>query len=81
MHGRLGQIGLQIDNDPKAHVVAFWEKIDSVIPPNGRLYFVRGGQGTAIGFGAMRKLDDTSAEMKHLYVHDDHRVRAWVVVW
>ena len=72
MHGRLVQIG-QLENDPEAHVAAFWEKIDSVIPPNGRFYLVRDEQGTAIGFGAMRKLDDTSAEMKHLYVRDDHR--------
>ncbi|WP_424972670.1 GNAT family N-acetyltransferase [Dinoroseobacter sp. S76] len=72
MHGRLIQIG-QRDNDPEAHVAAFMEKIEGVIPPNGRFYMVRDELRAAIGFGAMRKLDDTSVEMKHLYVRDDHR--------
>ena len=72
MHGRLVQIG-QLDNDPKAHVAAFMEKIEGIIPPNGRFYMVRDELGAAVGFGAMRKLDDTCVEMKHLYVRDDHR--------
>ena len=72
MHGRLVQIG-QLDNVPKAHVAAFMGKIEDIIPPNGRFYIVRDELGVAIGFGAMRKINDTSAEMKHLYVRDDHR--------
>ncbi|MDP2517904.1 GNAT family N-acetyltransferase [Shimia thalassica] len=72
MHRRLMQIG-QFDNDPKAHVAAFMDKIEGIIPPNGRFYIVRDELGIAVGFGAIRKLDDTSVEMKHLYVRDDHR--------
>jgi|GEM_PF-1122664 len=72
MHRRVMESGAPANN-PASHVSSFWKNIDAVLPPKGRFYLVRDIDRNVIGCGAVRKLSDTIAEMKHLFVHDDHR--------
>jgi GNAT superfamily N-acetyltransferase len=72
MHRRVMEAGASA-NDPQSHVSAFWKNIEAVLPPNGRFYLVRDPEGRVIGCGAIRKIDEATAEMKHLFIHGDHR--------
>lgn len=72
MHGRMVGGGGP-DFDYRAHVTAFWEKIDQVLPPNGRYYLAWSRDGRLLGTGALRRVSDTEGEMKHLYVRPEAR--------
>jgi GNAT superfamily N-acetyltransferase len=43
--------------------------------PNGRFLVVRDGEGTATGCGAVRLLDDGTAEIKRMWLHPSLRGR------
>jgi GNAT superfamily N-acetyltransferase len=44
-------------------------------PPNGRMLVVRDGDGTAVGCGAVRLIDATTAEVKRMWLHPSVRGR------
>jgi GNAT superfamily N-acetyltransferase len=54
--------------DPQAHIAGFWMNINKVLPPQGSYYMVWSDQGDLVGTGALRRVDKTTGEMKHLYV-------------
>ena len=54
--------------DPQAHVDGFWANLSKVLPPQGSYYLVWSDQGDLVGMGAMRRVDASTGEMKHLYV-------------
>lgn len=72
MHSRMVEGGGP-DFDFMLHVDAFWEKIDTVLPPNGRYYLAWTSDGQLVGTGALRKVSDEMAEFKHLYVRSQAR--------
>jgi N-acetylglutamate synthase-like GNAT family acetyltransferase len=72
MHDRVLGAGVT-HNDPNDHVNAFMRKIERIVPPHGRKYLVRNLEGQVVACGAIRKTDETTAEMKHLYVRADQR--------
>jgi N-acetylglutamate synthase-like GNAT family acetyltransferase len=59
--------------DGPAHIAAFWTNIEKVLPPKGSYYLVFSEQGRLVGTGAMRRVDATTGEMKHLYVRPEAR--------
>lgn len=59
--------------DIMLHLDAFFNKIDQVLPPNGRFYLVWNEAGQLVATGALRKLSDEVGEMKHLYVKPQTR--------
>lgn len=67
MHGRLIRGGGP-DFDWRRHVDGFWAGLDGVLPPNGSYLLVRDHAGAIVGTGALRRVSETTGEMKHLYI-------------
>ncbi|MEL7204116.1 MAG: GNAT family N-acetyltransferase [Pseudomonadota bacterium] len=59
--------------DAPAHIKGFWANIDRVLPPQGSYYLVWDAFGQLVGTGALRRVDSTTGEMKHLYVRPEAR--------
>ncbi|PUB10069.1 GNAT family N-acetyltransferase [Yoonia sediminilitoris] len=59
--------------DAQAHIEAFWMNIDKVVPPQGSYYLVWSDKGELVGTGALRRADESTGEMKHLYVRPKAR--------
>jgi len=59
--------------DAPVHIKAFWVNIDLVLPPKGSYYLVWTSHGRLVGTGALRRVDETTGEMKHLYVRPEAR--------
>lgn len=54
------------------HVDEFLAHLSQFMPPNGR-YLMAMADGQLAGMGAMRRLSDSIAEFKRLYVRESHR--------
>jgi GNAT superfamily N-acetyltransferase len=54
--------------DPRSHITSFWANINMVLPPQGSYYLVWSNQGELVGTSALRRVDESTGEMKHLYV-------------
>ena len=54
--------------DAAAHIAGFWANLHKVLPPQGSYYLVWSETGELVGTGALRRVDETTGEMKHLYV-------------
>lgn len=50
-------------------------KPDELMPPTGRFLVVFDEDGTPVGCGAIRRHDDTAAEIKRMYVRPEARSR------
>ena len=61
------------DFDPTRHIERFFDHFDEVLPPRGAYLLAHDAEGEAVGTGALRRLSEDSAEMKHLYVRPEHR--------
>lgn len=59
--------------DAAAHIKGFREHVDRVLPPNGRFYLIWSKDGRLVGTGALRRVDETTGENKHLYVCPEAR--------
>ncbi|TCL01482.1 acetyltransferase (GNAT) family protein [Shimia isoporae] len=59
--------------DAAEHIRAFWAHIDRVLPPQGNYYLIWSDQGQLVGTAALRRVDDATGEMKHLYVRPEAR--------
>lgn len=59
--------------DGPAHIAAFWANIEKVLPPLGSYYLVWSEHGRLVGMGALRRVAQTTGEMKHLYVRPEAR--------
>ena len=59
--------------DGAAHIAGFWASMERVLPPQGSYYLVWSEQGGLVGMGALRRVDQTTGEMKHLYVRPEAR--------
>ncbi len=55
------------------HINAFWQGFDAYVPPNGSYYLAHRASGEVVGTGALKRVSETTAEMKHLYVKPDMR--------
>ncbi|MEP5168063.1 MAG: GNAT family N-acetyltransferase [Shimia thalassica] len=51
----------------------FWQEIDSFLPPKGRLYVARTEDGTFVGCGSLKVMDQTRGELKRLFVKPSMR--------
>lgn len=67
MHARVTSGGGP-DFDWRRHVEGFWAGLDGVLPPNGSYLLVRDRSGGVVGTAALRRVSDTTGEMKHLYI-------------
>lgn len=65
------EIGTKVDGH--AHIKGFWAHIDRVLPPQGSFYLVFTDYHRIVGTGAMRRVNETTGEMKHLYVRPEAR--------
>ena len=63
--------GVKVDG--VAHIEGFWAHVDRVLPPHGSFYLVWADNYKLVGTGAMRRVDEATGEMKHLYVRPDAR--------
>ena len=59
--------------DAPAHIKGFWADVDRVLPPQGSYYLVWNRNSQLVGTGALRRVDETTGEMKHLYVRPETR--------
>jgi GNAT superfamily N-acetyltransferase len=59
--------------DGPALIASFWASIEKVLPPQGSYYLVWSEHGGLVGMGALRRVDQTTGEMKHLYVRPEAR--------
>ena len=50
--------------DPTPHITRFFDHFDEVLPPNGAYLIAHDMEGNAVGTGALRRISDSSAEMK-----------------
>jgi GNAT superfamily N-acetyltransferase len=67
MHARVTSGGGP-DFDWRRHVEGFWAGLDGVLPPNGSYLLVRDRSGAIVGTAALRRVSETTGEMKHLYI-------------
>lgn len=67
MHRRVTDAGGP-DFDYNRHVEEFVIGLDNFLPPKGTYLLLRDGSGEIIGIGALRRVSDDTAEMKHLYI-------------
>ena len=72
MHARMVGSGGP-DFDIYEHIDAFWAGFDAYLPPKGSYYLAHNAQNEVVGTGALKRISDTTAEMKHLYVHPEMR--------
>lgn len=59
--------------DALGHIEGFWTHVDRVLPPLGSFYLIWTDDHRLVGTGAMRRVDETTGEMKHLYVRPEAR--------
>ena len=59
--------------DALAHIRGFWAHIEKVLPPQGSYYLVWSDAGSLVGTGALRRSNERTGEMKHLYVRPEAR--------
>lgn len=59
--------------DGSAHITGFWDNIATVLPPHGRFYLTWTEAGDLVGCGALKRINETTGEMKHLYVRPEAR--------
>lgn len=70
--GRISALGGTAEGE--AAQQQFWEEIDLVLPPKGRLYLARDAQGSLIGMGSLKRLGATGkGELKRLFVRPEAR--------
>lgn len=72
MHGRMVGAGGP-DFDINIHINAFWNGFDAYLPPNGSYYLAHDASGRVVGTAALKRLSETTGEMKHLYVRPEAR--------
>ncbi|MEM9575862.1 MAG: GNAT family N-acetyltransferase [Pseudomonadota bacterium] len=58
---------------PDALVNAFWEALNSFLPPQGALVLARADAGHLIACGALSNIGDGIGELKYLYVRPEAR--------
>ena len=61
------------DYDTMKHVDSFFSHFDAVMPPKGAYFLAHDENGRAVGTGALRRVSEDTAEMKHLYVRPEMR--------
>jgi GNAT superfamily N-acetyltransferase len=67
MHARVTSGGGP-DFDWRRHVEGFWAGLEGVLPPNGSYLLVRDQSGAIVGTAALRRVSESTGEMKHLYI-------------
>ena len=72
MHGRMVGAGGP-DFDINVHIDAFWAGFEHYMPPNGSYYLAYTSEGEVVGTGALKRVSDTTGEMKHLFVSPGFR--------
>lgn len=61
------------DLDLMVHSERFFEHFSDMLPPNGAYFLAHTQDDTAVGTGALRRVSEEVAEMKHLYVQPQAR--------
>ena len=59
--------------DAMVHLERFFAHFDDVLPPRGAYFLAHDKAGRALGTGALRRVSEDKAEMKHLYVRPEAR--------
>ena len=68
MHARLNDMGCQIETPGNQALEEFWDTIDDVLPPRGRLYLARTPDGALVGCGSLKEISAGKGELKRLFV-------------
>ncbi len=54
--------------DPTPFKDEFWEEVSDFLPPMGRFFTARAGNGELVGYGSLRTIENGVGELKRLYV-------------
>lgn len=71
-HGKFLALGAPAF-DTERHVERFFGHLDQVLPPRGAYFLAHDAASRVVGTGALRRISETEAEMKHLYVRPEAR--------
>ena len=65
--------GVDVGEEADTALEEFWNEIDLVLPPKGRLYLARDTDGSLIGCGTLKQIGEGKGELKRLYVKPSFR--------
>jgi GNAT superfamily N-acetyltransferase len=71
---RMQGMGFELDpSAPQSALEEFWANTDDYMPPNGCLIVARNRGGKIVGCGMMKRFDQSTGELKRVFVTEDAR--------
>lgn len=71
---RMREMDLEIPHTaPQRALAEFWTNSDDYLPPKGCLVVARKSNGEIVGCGMLKRLDQTTGELKRVFVTEDAR--------
>lgn len=71
---RMHKMGFEIDDAaPESALAEFWGNAGEYLPPRGCLLLAKDSGGEVVGCGMLRRLDETTGELKRVFVMERAR--------